>query len=117
MKARSAKNKGARFQKWVKEQLHKYWPLLQDNDVKTAVMGETGRDIFLSPMAESEIPFDIECKNVERLNLWDSIKQAEENTGEGRIPLLIFKRNFSKAYAVLELSELLKLTTQRTSEE
>lgn len=84
-------------------------PHLREGEIKTAVMGESGRDIILSPTAEDSIPFDIESKNTERLNLWDSLTQARENTKKGRIPLVVFKRNRSDVYACLPFEDLLNL--------
>ena len=43
-------------------------------------MGESGRDIRLSPSAEKVVPFDIECKNTEKINIWSALEQAEKNT-------------------------------------
>jgi hypothetical protein len=53
----------------------------------------------------------VECKNQEKLNIWSSLEQAEENSGN-HSPLVIFKRNRSKTYAVLEFDELLKLLNE-----
>ena len=72
-------------------------------------MGESGRDIILSPRAEKDIPFDIECKNTEKLNIWSALEQATENTSDSRIPMLVFSRNRSKTYCVVEFEELLNL--------
>lgn len=106
----SRKSKGRKLQNEVVNKLREYYSAaLSDGDIKPAVMGETGRDVKLSPLAKTIIPYDIECKNTERLDLWGSIKQCEENTSKDRIPLLIFKRNRSKTYAVLELDKLLEL--------
>jgi len=111
LKTRSAKNKGKRLQKEVQklllEKTHHYG--LQDGDIQNTIMGEAGRDIKLSPAAEKVIPFDIECKNQEKLNIWDAIQQAQDNTKEGRIPLLVFRKNNAKTYAVIEFEQLLKL--------
>ena len=71
-------------------------------------MGESGEDIILSPAARDEIPFSFECKNQERLNIWESLSQAEDNS-ESHIPAVVFKRNRSKTYIALELEEFLKL--------
>lgn len=112
MKTSSAKAKGRRLQNYVVEKLlGKSWnSVLIDEDIRPAIMGETGVDIKLSPLAKSVIPFDIECKNQENLNIWKAIEQAEANSGKGRIPLLIFKRNNSGVYAVIEFEKLLDLT-------
>lgn len=109
MKTRSAKAKGRRLQDKVRKMLLETYPELREGDIKTAVMGESGRDIKFSPLADDIINFDVECKNVEKLNVWSAIKQAEENSKEDRIPLLVFKRNNSKIYAALELEKLLDL--------
>jgi hypothetical protein len=113
MKTRSAKAKGRRLQDAVKELLMEVYTQLRDGDVKTAIMGESGRDIGLSPAAEDIIPFDIECKNTEKLSIWSALEQAESNKKEGRIPMVVFKRNRSKTYAVLELDKLLELLNKK----
>ena len=76
--------------------------------MKTAVMGESGEDIILSPAARDLIPFSFECKNQERLNIWESLSQSEQNCDK-YIPAVVFKRNRSKTYIALELEEFLKI--------
>ena len=71
-------------------------------------MGESGEDIILSPAARDLIPFSFECKNQERLNIWESLSQAEENSSK-HIAALVFKRNRTKTYITLELEEFLKI--------
>ena len=39
---------------------------------KTAVMGESGEDIKMARAAREKFPFSIECKNVEKLNVWEA---------------------------------------------
>jgi len=56
-------------------------------------------------------PFSVECKNQEKLNIWSSLEQAEINSGK-HAPLVIFKRNRSKTYAVLEFDKLLELLNE-----
>ena len=82
MKTSSAKAKGRRLQDYVVKKLKEKYlnNSLEDDDVKPAIMGETGTDIKLSPLAKSFIPFDIECKNQEKLNVWSALKQCEANT-------------------------------------
>ena len=71
-------------------------------------MGDSGEDVQLSPAARKLIPYSIECKNQEKLNIWSSLEQAEKNSGDSK-PVLIFKRNRSKTYAVLEIEDFIKL--------
>ena len=111
MLTRSAKNKGKKLQKQVQQLLLEFTQSigLVEGDITNTIMGEAGRDIKLSPAGEKVIPFDIECKNTETLNIFAALKQAEKNTQEGRIPLLVFKKNRSKIYAAIEFEKLLLL--------
>ena len=104
------KAKGRRLQNKVRELLIEKFDFHPD-DIKTAVMGESGEDIRLAHSARQKFPFSVECKNQEKLNIWSSLEQAEENSGN-HSPLVIFKRNRSKTYAVLEFDELLKLLNE-----
>jgi len=81
---------------------------LEPDDVKVAIMGESGEDIKLSPAARKLIPYSFECKNQEKLSIWSSLEQAAENSGDYP-PVLIFKRNRSKTYVTIELEEFIKL--------
>ena len=109
MRPRSAKAKGKRLQNKVTQLLQeKYSSVLEDGDFNSTTMGEHGMDIQLSPAARKKFPFAVECKNQESLNVWKSLEQAESNC-EGLTPLLVFKRNKSKIYAALEISDFLKL--------
>ena len=108
MKPSSAKGKGRRLQNFLKEKIYEYFPTLRNGDVKTAVMGESGEDIILSPAARDLIPYSFECKNQERLNIWESLSQAEDNSGD-YTPAVVFKRNRTKTYIALELEEFLKI--------
>jgi hypothetical protein len=113
METRSAKAKGRRLQDAVVKLLKETYTTLREGDIAPAIMGESGRDVKLSPAAEDEIPFDIEAKNQEKLSIWAALEQAELNKKEDRIPLLVFKRNHSKTYAVLEFKKLLELLNKK----
>ena len=108
MKSRSAKNKGKRLQNTVRDVLLETFNTLEPDDIKSAIMGDSGEDIQLSPAARKLIPYSIECKNQEKLNIWSSLEQAESN-GEKGTPVLVFKRNRSKTYAVIEFKEFVDL--------
>ena len=77
-------------------------------DVESRSMGAGGEDLIMARAARKKFPYSIECKNQEKLNIWEALDQAEGNSGK-HTPLVIFKRNRSKTYAVLEFKELLKL--------
>ena len=108
MKSRSAKNKGKRLQNNVRDLILEKFNQLEEDDVRSITMGDSGEDILLSPAARKLFPFSVECKNQEKLNIWSSLEQTETNAGK-HTPLLIFKRNRSKTYAVLQLDDLMKM--------
>lgn len=111
MKARSAKNKGKRLQNdVVKMLLEQYSGMLESDDIKSTTMGESGEDIQLSPAARKILPYNFECKNQEKLNIWSALGQAEkESKKRNTVPLTVFKRNRSKTYVALQLTDFLEI--------
>jgi hypothetical protein len=71
-------------------------------------MGASGEDLIMAQMARQKFPFSIECKNQERLNVWDAYNQAETNSGKYE-PILFIKKNNKKPLAVLDAEYLIKL--------
>ena len=108
MNVKSSKAKGRRLQNNLRDILRKVFPSLEDDDIKSQTMGMTGEDIVLSPAAKKVIPYSFECKNVERLNIWQAIEQAETNC-EDRTPVVVIKRNRTNPYVVLDLNKFIKL--------
>ena len=112
MKTRSAKNKGKRLQNDVRDLILETFKQLEPDDVRSTTMGDSGEDILLSPAARKLFPFSVECKNQERLNIWESLEQAESNANQ-HIPLLVFKRNRSKTYISMEINDLMRLLSEK----
>ena len=112
MSAKSAKAKGRRLQNMLRDILRETFPQLEEDDIKSQTMGMCGEDIVLSPAARKVIKYSFECKNVERLDLWRSLAQAEENSAD-RAPVLVMKRNHSKTYAVIELDNFINLIKEQ----
>ena len=108
MKPKSAKAKGRKLQNLVVEKLREAYPELDKDDIKRQIMGVSGEDVVLSPLAKRLIGLSFECKNQEKLNLWDSLEQAKQNSGQ-RTPVLIFKRNRTPVYAAIPFKLLIKL--------
>ena len=111
MKPRSAKNKGKRLQNKIRDLILEKFDSLEPDDVRSITMGDSGEDILLSPAARRLFPFSVECKNQEKLNIWSALEQAEDNSGN-HTPLVVFKRNRTKTYAVLEFDKLLELLNE-----
>ena len=58
---------------------------------------------------ENDMPFSIECKKQEKLNIWKALKQAEEDCPDDKIPIVVFARNRSKDYVVIGMDEFLEI--------
>ena len=116
MSAKSAKAKGRRLQNMLRDILRETFPQLEEDDIKSQTMGMCGEDIVLSPAARKVIKYSFECKNVERLDLWKSLTQAEENS-QDRAPVLVMKRNQSKTYAIVELNHFINLIKDNNGQE
>jgi|SRR5690625_298913 len=112
MKAQSSKQKGRSLQKLVAEKIRKAFNL-SERDCKSTPMGVSGPDVQLSDKAAEKFPHEIECKNVERLNLWSSWDQAVVNSGE-LIPVLVVKKNRREPLAVIDLDYFIELTKRKT---
>lgn len=108
MKPASCKAKGRKLQDEIREAILETFPELDPADVKTAIMGESGKDIQLSAAAQKVFPYGVEAKNTEKLSIWSAWRQACANAGTLK-PCVIFRRNHSETLAVIRLSDLLAL--------
>jgi len=110
---KTSKAKGRRLQNAITLKFRNLFEgTLHKDDIKSQPMGQAGTDVILSPSAKNLIAFDIECKNQEKLVgvvLTNAIEQCEANTEEGRIPLLIFKKNQEPERVILKLDDFLEL--------
>ena len=105
---RASKAKGRRLQNLVRDLLREKFPQLEDDDIKSATMGIGGEDIVLSPAAKKVLNYSIECKNVERLQFWKAVQQAEENSN-GRITIIVVKKNGRSPFIAMPLDNWLDL--------
>jgi hypothetical protein len=100
VKTSSAKAKGRRLQQWVRDQLIESLDV-HPEDVESRSMGAQGEDVMLARAAREKFPFSIECKNVEKLNVWDAYDQAKVNSGNYE-PIVVMKRNGKKPLVVID---------------
>ena len=110
MRTSSRKAKGRRLQNWVRDELLSRFKTLTDEDVYCAIMGESGADIKLSPMAQRIIPYSFECKNKETFKgIYDIIDQAKSNSNERETPIGIIKMNKHQPLAILDAKHFLQM--------
>jgi hypothetical protein len=114
----SRKARGRTAQNLVRDKFRAHYVPVEEfpgslvpEDIVGRQMGGSGTDLVLTPSAQRVIPFDVEVKCQQSLNIWAALKQCEDNTaiGKGRIPLLCFKRNNTQLYATLRLDDLLRI--------
>lgn len=111
MKTSSCKAKGRRHQQWVRDKMIFYsCGDLTLDDVRSTSMGAGGEDILLSPLARSIYPYTFECKNVEKLNIWDAYKQAQYHADKvGYDAVVVFTRNHAKPLVTLDAEVFFKM--------
>ena len=107
MKTQSAKAKGRKLQQWFTRLLVDVLSLDED-DLESRPMGSQGEDIIMGKQSRDRFPYSTECKNQERVNVWQSYEQAKENC-KGYEPLLVIKRNRSKPLVVMDAEHFVSL--------
>ena len=107
MKPKSAKQKGKNFERDIAKALGKAFNCKDTRRTPCSGAIDTfPGDICKLPKEIDD--FIIECKKQERMNLWDWLAQAEREAGR-KTPVLIFSRNRSKTYAVMEFNDWLNI--------
>ena len=107
MKTSSAKAKGRNLQKKVRELLIEHLGI-DPEDIESRSMGAGGEDLIMARAAREKFPYSIECKNVEKLNVWDAYDQASSNKGNYE-PIVVMRKNNKKALVVIDAEYFVKL--------
>jgi hypothetical protein len=107
MNSQSAKAKGRRLQQWVREKLIEALDI-HPEDIESRSMGAGGEDLVMARAARLKFPHSIECKNVEKLNIWDAYEQAKANSNQYE-PLLVIKKNHKNPLVVIDAEYFIKL--------
>ena len=114
MKTQSAKAKGRRlqqeFRKLLIEELN-----IHPEDIESRSMGAGGEDLIMARAAREKFPYSIECKNVEKLNVWDAYDQASSNKGNYE-PIVVMRKNNKKALVVIDAEYFVKLHNDNKSQ-
>jgi len=113
MKTQSAKAKGRRLQQWVRDQLIEELKV-HPEDIESRSMGAGGEDLIMARAAREKFPYSIECKNVEKLNVWDAYEQAKQNSGDYE-PIVVMKKNGKKPVVVVDAEYFVRLHNEGDS--
>jgi hypothetical protein len=71
-------------------------------------MGASGEDLIMARAAREKFDYSIECKNVEKLNVWEAYEQAKSNSGDYE-PIVIMKKNGKTPLVVLDAEYFVQL--------
>ena len=113
MKPPSAKAKGRKLQQWVRDQLIEHRDI-HPEDIESRSMGAGGEDLIMARDARQKFPFSIECKNVEKLNVWDAYDQAKANAGDYE-PIVVMKKNGKQPLVVIDAKSFIELNKEKNS--
>jgi len=76
-------------------------------DIESRSMGAGGEDLIMARDARQKFPHSIECKNVEKLNVYEAYAQACANSGDHE-PILFMKKNHKKPLVVVDAEWFIK---------
>ena len=107
MKTQSAKAKGRRLQQWVRDKLIEELDV-HPEDIESRSMGAGGEDLIMARDARKKFPYSIECKNVEKLNVWDAYSQACEKSNDYE-PIVVMKKNGKTPLVVVDAEYFMKI--------
>ena len=107
VKPQSAKAKGRRLQQWFRDLLINKLDIHPD-DVESRSMGAGGEDLIMARAARKKFPYSIECKNQEKINIWKSYFQAQENSKDYE-PIVVIKRNNHKPLLLVDAEHFIDL--------
>ena len=67
----------------------------------------------MSTRAEEIYPYSVECKNVEKLNIWAAIDQSRtEAKKNGKTPMVVFTKNHEDTYVAIPIETFLELSSR-----
>ena len=107
MKTSSAKAKGRNLQKWVVTKLVEHLDA-DIEDIESRPMGSQGEDVIMGRQTRQSFLYSIECKNQEKLNVWDAYDQASDNC-KGYEPVVVMKKNRRKPLVVIDAEAFFSL--------
>lgn len=115
MSPSSAKAKGRGLCKLVKDLILKYYPSLEEDDIKVTSSGATGEDLMFSPLARRTLPISIECKARNSIAVYEWLEQAKSNSSS-YLPIVFAKGNHKQPIIIMDAVDFFDLITQEQNE-
>jgi hypothetical protein len=113
--AKNSKAKGRTGQQEIRDKLLAAFPDLEPGDIKSAIMGESGADIQLSPAAYRKMPLSIEVKRRKSplKTIHDWLAQARTHSvGE---PVVFYRADRGEWLVVLPADDYINLLKSRNT--
>ena len=111
MKTSSAKAKGRKLQQWFRDCLIDVLER-HEEDIESRSMGAGGEDLIMARAAREKFPYSVECKNQEKINIWESYKQADSNSKVYE-PVVVLKRNNHKPLVLVDAEYFVNLHKEK----
>ena len=111
MKPQSAKSKGRKLQQWFTKLLVDVLDM-EEEDLESRPMGSQGEDSMMGKLSRGKVPYSIECKNQEAVNVWKAYAQAQEKC-KSYEPLVVIKRNRSKPLVLVDAEHFVSLFKEK----
>lgn len=111
--AKSSKAKGRGGQGEIRDKLLAAFPEFEPDDIKSAIMGEGGADVQLSPAAFKKLPLSIEVKRRKSplKTIHDWLSQARtHNTGN---PVVFYRADRGEWLTILPTDDYIQLLKDR----
>lgn len=104
----NSKNKGATGERELAHKLNEYGYNCRRGQQYCGANGDA--DVVGLPNIH------IECKRVERLNIYEAVAQAKRDAREGEAPTVFHRKNNEKWLVTMELDEWIKLYKEANNE-
>lgn len=101
--SRSGKAKGRLGQQEIRDKLLETFTEFEKDDIKSAIMGDTGEDIQLSPQAKKRLPLSIEVKRRknEMKTIYNFMEQAYKHSHNNKGEPVVFYRSDKRPWVVM----------------
>lgn len=112
MKAKSAKDKGNRFENYLVERF-------REVDTKAMKTGGSGAGLDKNDIRVPQYDIEIEAKNANQVNLCKDFEQLERQTTGGNLGILAIrnpkKPEFQQTFIVLDLEDFLEMLKEKSN--
>lgn len=98
----NSRQKGASYERHIAKRIREY-----GYDAERGCQHSGGKD---SPDVKCSMNgIHWECKKVEKLNIWNALKQSQRDADINEIPAVVFSRNREKDYVAIPFEDFMEM--------